>query len=135
MAFAPVLTVSALTGWQLERILPTALRVVRAMRRGLPHTTLLTLLKQCWVKRPPPRMRGRPLQLVAAKWRLGFPPCIELTTRPVGVLPLPYQRFLMNQLHQHPALAGIPVRLATASKQGNVVGRKRRVKEDAAARA
>jgi GTP-binding protein len=110
-AFAPVVAVSAKTGFQVPRVLTTLIRVARTLRAGLREEECRTLLTQAWAAHRPPRFRGRVVSLKAARWRPGRPARLELRTAPVGQLPTPYGHYLLKRLHAHPALAGVPVQL------------------------
>lgn len=111
-SFAPVLAVSAKTGFRVRQSLETALQVFRAMRRGLAQEELSSLLEQAWAKRQVPRLRGRAIRLLSARWIAGRPMRIELETSPGGQLPLPYQRYLLHVLQAHPKLTGVSLRLS-----------------------
>ncbi len=117
-AFAPVLAISASTGFQVPRCLTEALRIARAMRRGLSDAECTRLLKAAWERQTPPRHRGRPIHLEAVRWVGGRPPRVEVLTRPVGWLPAPMQRYLLKRLLAHPALAGVAVRLQVLAARG-----------------
>lgn len=110
--FAPVLAVSAKTGFQVTRALVTARRVVRTMRQGgLSDAACFALLQRSWAAHPPTRFRGRAIRLKAVRLRLGRPATLELDTAPVGWLAGPYQQYLLKPFHAHPALSGVPIRL------------------------
>jgi GTP-binding protein len=110
-SFAPVLAVSAKTGFQIPRSLTTTLRVIRAMQQELSEAACLALLQKAWGAHPPPRFRGRTIRLQQARWLPGRPVRVELTTSPIGRLPLPYQHYLLKYLHASPRLTGVPIRL------------------------
>jgi GTP-binding protein len=114
-SFAPVLAVSAKTGFQVPRSLAAALRVVRAMQEGLPDAECLALLQKAWGAHPPPRIRGRTIRLRQARWVPGRPVRIELLTSPVGRLLLPYQHYLLKRLYALPTLSGVPMRLVVSA--------------------
>ncbi len=115
--FAPVISMSAKTGFHVRQSLTLALKVFRAMRRGMASEELVTLLGRVWMAGRVPRDRGRPVHLRNATWLPGYPPRIELITSPSGRLPLPFQRILLKALYAHPKLSGIPVRLVIANQQ------------------
>ncbi len=110
-SFAPVIATSAKTGFQVQRALTMARHIQRLRRRGLPEGACTGLLQRAWRSHTPPRFRGRAIQLRQARWLPGRPATIELTTSPIGRLPAPYQHYLLNQLHAHPQLVGMPIRL------------------------
>ena len=111
-SFAPIIAISAKTGFQVARSLTRVLEVLRASRRGLADAECLTLLQQAWARQPSPRIHGRTVRLRQARWVPGRPPRIEVVVSPINRLPLPYERYLLKQVHAHPSLSGIPIRLA-----------------------
>ena len=117
-AFAPVLAVSAKTGFHVMQSLLIARRIVSAMRKGLAPEELLSLLQRAWAARPVPRVRGRAVRLREGYWRPGRPVRIELATSPGGRLPIPYQRYLLKTLHAYPTLSGIPLQLTLTLPEG-----------------
>jgi GTP-binding protein len=110
-ACAPVLAVSAKTGFQVAQALAKALQVVQACRTGFSDAQLLSILQIVWRRTPPPRGRGRLIRLQQARWIAGRPIRVAITTAPKAVLPPGYQRYLLNQLATHPRCAGLPVQL------------------------
>ena len=110
-AWAPVLAVSAKTGFQIPRSLTAMQDVARQMRQGIPEADCLAILQRAWAARPPPRYRGRVVRLQQGRWVPGCPGRMEVTVRPEGRLPLPYQRYLLHALQAHPRLSLVPIRL------------------------
>ena len=110
-SFAPVLAISAKTGFQVPRALTATLQLIRSMQRGLSEEECTRLMQHAWAAHPPPRFRGRVIRLKQARWLADRPPRLELITSPIGRLPTPYHRHLLKSLHAHPRLAGIPVTL------------------------
>jgi GTP-binding protein len=110
-AFAPVLAVSAKTGFQVPRLLATMLRVIRAIRAPRADAACLALLERAWAAHPPPRIRGRTIRLRRVRWVPGLPARLELSVSPIGRLLPPYQHYLLKCLCAQPAFAGIPMRL------------------------
>ena len=117
--FAPVLAVSAKTGFHLPRVLTATLRVARAMRQGLADIDCVALLMKAWATHAPPRFRGRAIRLQSACWLPGHPVRVELITRPIGRLPAPYQHYLLKRFHEHPKLSGVPIRLIVKEPAGS----------------
>ena len=110
-AFAPVLPVSAKTGFQVPHGLSVALRIAEAIRRGGADVDWLAVFTRAWAAHTPPRFRGRPIRLHEARWMSGRPVRLELLMSPVGWLPVPYQHYLLKQLYAQPQLKGVPVQL------------------------
>lgn len=112
-AFAPVLAVSAKTGFQVARSLSTALDVGRAMRREVPAHECLAIVRRIWDSHLTPRLRGRPIQLREARWLPGRPVHLELAVSPFGQLPRPFHQYLLKRLYVHPTWKGVPIRVIT----------------------
>ncbi len=117
VSFAPVVAVSAKTGFQVRRCVVEALKVARAMEQGIDREVLDTLLRRAWREHPAPRIRGRAISLDEVRWVGGRPAAIELVTRPFGALPPPYTRYLVKALHAHPQLSGIPLSLVVRGRE------------------
>ncbi|MCI0432723.1 MAG: GTP-binding protein, partial [Gemmatimonadetes bacterium] len=124
-SFAPVIAVSATTGFQVPKSLALTFGIVRAMRTGIDDNTCEELLRKAWAARTPPRWLGRAIRFRAAHWRPGRPVRLELLTAPIGRLPVPYQHYLLKRLHAHPKLSGIPVQLVIRKHVGERVTRDR----------
>jgi GTP-binding protein len=110
-AFAPVLPVSAKTGYQVSRIVPAALRIGHVMKTGLSETECLSALRQALSTHTPPRVRGRAVKVEGARWVPGRPAIVEVFTSPIAQLPGACLHALRKALWSHPKAAGIPVRL------------------------
>ncbi|MBI2104894.1 MAG: ribosome biogenesis GTPase Der [Candidatus Omnitrophica bacterium] len=110
-AFAPVLAISAKTGFQVSRSLTLALAVTRRMRRPMDEAECLARLRAAWAAHPPPRLRGRAIRLARARWVPGRPVRVELGLTPPGRLPGSYHHYLQKALYAPGDLAGVPLRL------------------------
>jgi len=115
--FAPAEAVSAKTGYHVMRSLETALQVAGRLQAGLGSWNCLPLLRRAWTRQIPPRIRGRVIQLVSARWVSGRPWQLQLVTKPFGALPPPYQNYLLKQLYADKHLVGIPISLRTVSPE------------------
>ena len=109
--FAPVIAVSAKTGFHVMKSLELARQAAASIRRGLVQRLSLSWIQQAWKQQPPPRWRGRAIHLQRVRWSAGRPNALHLTLRPVGWLSRPYQQYLMKRLYTHHELAGVPVTL------------------------
>ncbi|MBI3011929.1 MAG: ribosome biogenesis GTPase Der [Candidatus Omnitrophica bacterium] len=109
--WAPVLPISAKTGFHVSQGLTGALGVFRALQRRVPDAECFALLEAAWRLQPPPRFRGRVVRLQQAYWVPGRPVRVEIRTRPVGWLPRSYQHYLLRRLYADRRLAGVPIQL------------------------
>jgi len=108
---APVITISALTGQGVERVLPTALEVVGQRRTRVPTNELNRLLREAFQDRPPPSFKGRRLVLRYATQAGSETPTIVLFVNNVNLLHFGYRRYLENRLRERFGFAGNPLRI------------------------
>jgi len=108
---APVITISALTGQGVERVLPTALEVVGQRRTRVPTNELNRLLREAFQARPPPSFKGRRLVLRYATQAGSETPTIVLFVNNVNLLHFGYRRYLENRLRERFGFAGNPLRI------------------------
>jgi GTP-binding protein len=117
MAYAPVLPVSVLTGYNLRRIFPliSAMHTQSGTRVGTGE--LNRLLTEITGRVPPPRYRNRPLRFYYLTQPEVHPPTfIAFVNHPQGV-PDHYRRFLVKQLREKLGLSYAPLRLFLKGRQ------------------
>ena len=108
---APVITISALTGQGVEKVLPTALEVVGQRRTRVPTNELNRLLREAFQDRPPPSFKGRRLVLRYATQARSETPTIVMLVNDVNLLHFGYRRYLENRLRERFGFAGNPLRI------------------------
>ncbi|HXM57333.1 MAG TPA: ribosome biogenesis GTPase Der [Candidatus Dormibacteraeota bacterium] len=108
---APVVTISALTGQGVSRVLPTALEVVGQRRTRIPTNELNRMLREVFLQRPPPSYKGKRLSLKYATQAASDTPTIVLFVNDVNLLHFGYRRYLENQLRERYGFAGNPLRI------------------------
>ena len=111
MAYAPVLPVSVLTGYNFSRVFPLINEIYQQSGRRLGTGELNRLLQELIQRVPPPRYRDRPLKFFYLTQPEVHPPTfIAFVNYPQGV-PEHYRRYLVNQLRERGGLAYAMVRL------------------------
>lgn len=108
---APVLTISALTGQGVGRVLPAALEVVGQRRTRVPTNDLNRLLREAFQERPPPSYKGKRLVLRYATQAGSETPTIVLFVNDVNLLHFGYRRYLENRIRERFGFAGNPLRI------------------------
>jgi GTP-binding protein len=108
---APVVTVSAVTGQGVGRVLPTALEVVGQRRTRIPTNELNRMLREVFLEKPPPSYKGRRLVLRYATQAASDTPTIVLFVNDVELLHFGYRRYLENRLRERFGFAGNPLRI------------------------
>ncbi len=107
----PIITVSAKTGLHIQRVMLMSLGVARAMSHSVSDDECHRLVTQAWKDYPPPRFRGRVIQLRRVRYFSDRPSRIELETSPVGWLPQPYRRYLLKRIYRNCRFSGVPLKL------------------------
>jgi GTP-binding protein len=108
---APAVTISALTGLGVGRVLPTALEVVGQRRTRIPTSELNRMLRVTFQERPPPSFKGKRLVLRYATQAASETPTIVLFVNDVNLLHWGYRRYLENRLRERFGFAGNPLRI------------------------
>ena len=107
----PVVTLSALTGEGIDRLMPAVTRAFETWNIRLSTGPLNRWLEDIQERHPPPLSRGRRLRLRYVTQVKSRPPTfIVFSTRPAD-LPESYSRYLVNSLRDSFGLDGVPVRL------------------------
>ncbi len=111
VGFAPVLRVSAKTGYGIKRLFPEIGRVMRQFSSRFSTATLNNLLQAAVEHHPPPWHRGRRIKFYyTAQLATGPPTFVLVTNRPKNIH-FSYQRYLTNRFREGLGLTRVPVRL------------------------
>jgi len=107
----PVVTLSAIRGRNLDRLMEEAFRIHELWNRRIPTSRLNAWLEGMVAAHPPPLSKGRRIKLrymTQAKIR---PPTFALFASQASNLPDAYVRYLTNGLRNDFGLDGVPLRL------------------------
>jgi GTP-binding protein len=107
----PVVTVSALTGAGIERLLPTVRRAHAVWNKRLPTGELNRWFEQALERHQLPLVAGRRLKLRYITQAKARPPTFVAFGTRAELLPEDYQRYLVNGLRETFDLPGTPIRL------------------------
>jgi GTP-binding protein len=124
MAYAPILPVSVLTGYNLRRVFPliSAIHTQSGTRVGTGE--LNRVLKQITERTPPPRYRDRPVKFFYLTQPEIHPPTfVAFVNQPQGV-PDHYRRYLVKQLREKLGLTYAPLRLHLKGRKVRPPGKK-----------
>ena len=107
----PLLTLSALTGSGVGKLLPKVLAVFDLWNRRVTTGELNRWLAEVSERHPPPMSKGRRVRLRYITQAKSRPPTFILfASRPEG-LPDSYLRYMTNELREAFGLPGVPIRL------------------------
>ncbi|HTW27140.1 MAG TPA: ribosome biogenesis GTPase Der [Acetobacteraceae bacterium] len=106
-----VVTVSALTGEGLPRLLAAVRAAALVWNTRLPTAQLNRWFEEAIARHPPPIVEGKRLKLRYVTQAKARPPTFVLFGTRAELLPQDYQRYLVNELRRRFDLPGTPIRL------------------------
>jgi GTP-binding protein len=107
----PVVTLSALTGAGMERLLPTVRRAHEIWNKRVTTGELNRWFEQALERHPPPLVDGRRLKLRYMTQAKARPPTFLAFGTRAERIPEDYARYLVNSLRETFNLPGTPIRL------------------------
>jgi GTP-binding protein len=112
----PVLTVSALEGRNVRRVLDAAAAVAAARAVRIPTAALNTLLRDAFLAHPPRHDKGRQLKLLYATQASTPAPTIVLFVNDPDLMHFAYARYLENQIRAVFGFAGTRMRIVARAR-------------------
>jgi GTP-binding protein len=109
LSYAPVLTVSALTGRMMQRVLPALRQAEEAYHQRVPTAALNRVLRDAQAAHPPPTVRRHRPRVLYATQAASDPPTFTLFV--THELPPTYLRYLERKLREAFDLGPTPVKL------------------------
>jgi GTP-binding protein len=109
--FAPVISISALTGQRVDKVLELAVDAWAERRRRIPTGELNRIITSAVDRQPPPAVKGRRPKLFYATQASVAPPTFVFFAREAGAVHFSYQRYLENRIRDEFGFLGTPIRL------------------------
>ncbi len=116
-SFAPVMTLSALTGRGTSKLLGEVDRAMDSFRRRIKTGELNRFFEQVLTHHPPPPQGGRALRLYYITQAQVEPPTFVAVTNHPEDIHFSYRRYVANQLRKHFEFFGTPVRVVYRKKK------------------
>ena len=116
LQFAPVVPVSARTGYGLSRALEAVRKVEKRYRARVPTGPLNRLLVEAVEAHPPPSAGRRIRRLKYVTQVQAGPPTFLVFMNTSGGVPVSYRRYLVNRLRGRFEFEGVPIRLLFRKK-------------------
>jgi len=107
----PIITMSALTGNGIDKLMPTVKKAFEIWKIRLPTGPLNRWLEDILDNHPPPLSKGRRLRLRYITQVKGRPPTFAVFSSRPADFPESYRRYLVNSLRETFGLDGVPIRL------------------------
>ena len=121
----PVIAVSGLTGFGLDRLMQAIIDSHTVWNRRVPTNALNRWLATALAAHPPPAVSGRRLKLNYITQPKARPPSFVIFCTRADAVPDAYRRYLINGLRSTFDLPGVPIRLTLREKTNPYAGRKR----------
>jgi len=109
--FAPVLTISALTGQRVSKIFGMVDDVYKQSIQRIATAQLNRILETSLAKNPPPLHRGHPIKFYYITQVSTRPPTVVCFVNYPQAVHFSYKRYLVNQIREHTGLDKVPIRI------------------------
>ena len=107
----PVVTISAMTGRNLDKLMATVLKTYELWNKRIPTARLNRWLEGTTQAHPPPLVSGRRIKIRYMTQIKTRPPTFALFAQKGDELPDAYHRYLTNGIRESFGLEGVPLRL------------------------
>jgi len=106
-----VVTLSAITGANVQKLLPAVRAVHQTWNKRVPTSALNRWFEDAVGRHPPPAVQGRRLKLRYVTQANARPPTFVVFGTRAEATPEDYRRYLVNELREVFDLPGTPIRL------------------------
>ena len=117
VGFAPLITVSALTGFGFKRLFPAVGSVYRQFTATFPTSALNRLLADATDNHSPPIYKNKRLKLYYTSQISSAPPTFVIMTNSYKGVHFSYKRYLVNRYRDGLDLDRVPIRLIFKDKK------------------
>jgi GTP-binding protein len=116
LSYAPVLTVSALTGRMMQRVLPALREAEEAYHQRVPTAALNRVIREAQASHPPPAAKRHRPRVLYATQGANDPPTFTLFA--THELPPTYLRYLERKIREAFDLGPTPIKLRVRRRNG-----------------
>ncbi|MEX0906286.1 MAG: ribosome biogenesis GTPase Der [Balneolaceae bacterium] len=114
--YVPIISISALTGQRIEKVLDTAKKVIEERRKQISTPKINDFIHRILKERPLPVKRGRQLKIQYAVQVKSNPPVFKFFMNNPQELPPNYRRFIENKLRESFGFHGVPITMVFRQK-------------------
>jgi GTP-binding protein len=118
LGFAPILNVSAITGYGIKRLFPVIGSIYKQYTAIFPTAALNRLLREAVEKHSPPIYRNKRLKFYYTSQIGTRPPRFVVMTNSYKGVHFSYQRYLSNKYREGLELDKVPIQLTFKDKSG-----------------
>ncbi|MBA3010708.1 MAG: ribosome biogenesis GTPase Der [Proteobacteria bacterium] len=121
LAYAPAMTISALTGQRCHKILDEVVKVHAEYCHRINTGVLNRIIEDAVYREEPSLHKGKRLRFFYATQVASKPPCFVCFVNYPEAVHFSYKRYLINQLRQMIPLTVTPIKLLFREKTGKIV--------------
>lgn len=114
--YVPIVSISAITGQRIERILDISIKVIEERRKKIATPQLNNFIEKLLKERQLPVKRGKQLKIQYAVQVKSNPPVFKFFMNNPQELPANYRRFIENKLREQFGFAGVPITMVFRQK-------------------
>ncbi|GGD02610.1 ribosome biogenesis GTPase Der [Aquisalinus flavus] len=122
----PIVTLSALTGRNVDRLMPVVTKVYVDWNAKVKTSDLNVWLEDATSRHPPPAVKGRRIKIRYIAQTKTRPPTFVAHSQRAEELPESYRRYLMNGIREAFDLPAVPIRLLFRSQKNPFESKKKR---------
>ena len=115
--YAPVVFVSALTGWRLDKMFPLIVQTWQEQHKRIPTALLNELLEDAIAVNPPPNVKGKRVKIFYATQPEVKPPTFVFFANEPDLIHFSYRRYLENRLRDSFIFSGTPIVIKLKRRQ------------------
>lgn len=117
LAYAPIITISALTGLRIGKVFPLCFTIQEERRKKVPTTNLNRLIKRIAAENPPKFHKGGTGKIYYATQTGVKPPTFTLFVNNSLYFPRSYRRYINNHIRKMFTFEGTAVKITLTSKR------------------
>ena len=114
--YVPIISISALTGQRIEKVLDVAEKVLEERKKKISTPELNNFVDRILKERPLPVKRGKKLKIQYAVQVKNNPPVFKFFMNNPEELPPNYRRFLENKIREQFSFEGVPITMVFRQK-------------------
>jgi GTP-binding protein len=111
LGFVPFITVSALTGKRVTKVLDLVEEVAEERKKRIPTSELNSLIENEVKRIPPPVVMGKRSKILYVTQEQADPPIFIFFCKGAEYIPNNYKRFLTNILRREYGFVGVPLKM------------------------
>ncbi len=116
LSYIPIISISAITGQRIEKVLDVAKRVIAERRKKISTSDMNTFIERILKERALPVKRGKQLKIQYALQVKSNPPVFKFFMNNPQELPANYRRFIENKIREHYGFEGVPITMVFRQK-------------------